>query len=61
MKEYTSKEALCGYSLHQFEDTQLYIMDGYDIWLKNLYGDYMQLPPEEKRKPFHSFYKFYWR
>ncbi len=28
---------------------------GYDIYLKKLYGDYMQLPPEEKRVSNHAF------
>jgi hypothetical protein len=28
---------------------------GYDKWLKAFYGDYMQLPPIEKRKSHHKF------
>ena len=32
-----------------FEDTKLFIPKEYDVYLKNLYGDYMQIPPEEKR------------
>lgn len=35
--------------LYQFEDTQFYGPSDYDAYLKQLYGDYMQLPPEEKR------------
>lgn len=27
---------------------------GYDTYLKNLYGDYMQLPPEDKRVSLHN-------
>ncbi len=35
--------------LHQFEDYQFYIPKDYHEYLTFLYGDYMQLPPKEKR------------
>ncbi len=34
---------------HIFEDTETYISKQYDIYLRKIYGDYMKLPPEEKR------------
>lgn len=34
-----------------FEDIQACAFQNYDIYLTNLYGDYMRLPPEEKRVP----------
>ena len=37
-------------TLYDFEDTKLYGIEQYDLYLKHDYGDYMQLPPEEKRK-----------
>ena len=37
-----------------FEDTQVNIPVGYDKYLKIFYGDYMQLPPVEKRKIQHN-------
>lgn len=37
-----------------FEDTKLYIPEGWDAYLKQVYGDYRKLPPEEKRIPEHS-------
>ena len=37
-----------------FEDTVLMIPKGWDPVLKEVYGDYMQLPPEEQRVPTHS-------
>jgi len=37
------------YELHRFEDMELNIPIGWDEYLKNLYGDYMVLPPVEKR------------
>ena len=36
--------------MYPFEDIQLRGMDKYDEYLTWTYGDYMQLPPEEKRK-----------
>ena len=30
-----------------FEDTKLPIPENYDEYLKNIYGDYMKLPPKE--------------
>ena len=34
-----------------FEDDYYPVPPGYDVYLKILYKDYMQFPPEEKRKP----------
>lgn len=42
--------------LTDFEDTKFWIPAGYDRILKNLYGDYMKLPPEEDRKSVHKAY-----
>lgn len=38
-----------------FESREYYINKGYDEWLSNYYGDYMQLPPTEKRVTHHRF------
>ena len=35
---------------YQFEDAEFNGPEDYDTFLKILYGDYMKLPPEEKRK-----------
>ena len=35
---------------YQFEGIELYGVENSDGYLKHLYGDYMQLPPEDKRK-----------
>ena len=42
-----------------FEDTEFCCISGYDKHMKSKYGDYMKMPPIEKRKN-HSGYKFYW-
>lgn len=39
----------------EFEGQLFKIPIGYDPWLRSIYGDYMQLPPEEKRKTHHVF------
>ena len=36
--------------LLDFEDIQVRVPKEYDAYLRHMYGDYMQLPPEEKRK-----------
>lgn len=45
--------------LVKFEDYQFYIPIGYDVFLKSIFGDYMKLPPEEKRKSHHVFRAYY--
>ena len=42
-----------GYVLLDFEGRKYMAIQGYDNYLTELYGDYMQLPPEEKRVPTH--------
>ena len=37
-----------------FEDTRLMVPRGWDPILTEVYGDYMKLPPKEKRVPTHS-------
>lgn len=46
--------------LHRFEDRELCVMKGYDHCLKCGFGDYMKLPPIEKRVSHHSF-NAYWK
>ncbi len=43
-----------------FEGYKLSVPIGYDEWLKNVYGDYMCLPPEEKRYSHHG-YDVFWK
>lgn len=45
--------------LTEFEGRQYSIISGYDAFLRQFYGDYMQLPPEEDRRPYHGGH-YYW-
>ena len=39
------------HSEYQFEDRKFFGTKDYDGYLTSRYGDYMQLPPEDKRVP----------
>lgn len=41
--------------LMPFENRTFRVMAGYDAYLRATYGDYMQLPPPEKRVTHHAF------
>ena len=39
----------------EFEGFYVRVPSGYDQWLTEYYGDYMKLPPEEKRVSHHCY------
>lgn len=49
MKEVVPKNIFGNPCLYQFEDTMLYGVENADGYLKQLYNNYIQLPPEDKR------------
>lgn len=59
-REVFTKEAFSGVLRVPFEEYEFDIPVGYDEYLTKLYGDYMQLPPEDKRVTRHTF-KAYWK
>lgn len=59
-KELQKKSNFDSYILTDFEDSKFYIIGGYDNYLRNTYGDYMILPPMEKRIS-HHYFKAYWK
>ncbi len=44
-----------------FEGRSFKIMKGYDRVLRNIYGNYIQLPPENQRQPKHGHATLYWK
>ena len=42
-----------------FEGHSFKAIAAYDTYLSSIYGDYMQLPPEEKRVSHHTFVAYY--
>ena len=49
-------------ALVSFENDSFFLLKGYDTMLTNVYGDYLQLPPEEKRvPPMKATDRFYWK
>lgn len=61
MREYYKTSAFSDYLLMPFEDGNFYVMQGYDGALRAKYGNYMEMPPENKRIPRHTTYRYYWR
>lgn len=60
MGEWQPKKYMDNFELHKFEKSKFYVMSGWDANLKSLYGNYMQLPPEDKRVS-HDFNRYYWK
>lgn len=59
-KEYLDRDIFDEYILVDFCDTQFCAFKEYDRYLRNYFGDYMQLPPVEQRVPGHGEHKMYW-
>ncbi len=59
--EHIPIEVFSKMTLAKFENAKFYVMADYDLVLKSVYGDYMQLPPENQRIPHQDFIKFYWK
>ena len=58
--EWLPKCILEEFELHKFENTVFFITKQYDNYLKRVFGNYMVLPPENKRTS-HDIYRYYWK
>ena len=61
VKCYLPAEWFDSYTDAAFEGHSFRIIAAYDAYLRKIYGDYMQLPPESERTPKHGFVDFYWK
>lgn len=64
--EYKSPEVLDAadlqsYSEYEFEGRKYMGWTNYDPILRTMYGNYMELPPKEKRKPLQNYIRFCWK
>lgn len=59
-REILLSEVVSEYEDVEFEGRRYRKIKHHDEYLKTIYGDYMQLPPKEKRVTHHSF-KAYWK
>jgi len=54
LKEIFSSDLYEGYIRHKFEDMEVEIVEKYDLFLKQIYGNYMKLPPLNQRNTRHT-------
>lgn len=54
MKKKYSIDSFKNYKDVEFEDTVMPVPVGYDEYLKEAFGNYMELPPVDKQKPHHD-------
>lgn len=55
------KQIFESYQRTQFSGKEVTIICSYDEYLRNIYGDYMILPPQSKRVRGHSDNKYFWK
>jgi len=60
-KTFLEKDYMENYHLTPFEDSEFFVIDRYDEYLRSVYGDYMVLPPEKERHPMQFYIEFYWK
>ncbi len=60
-KEYHVMDGFNDFETMSFEGEELLVFKGYHHYLTDIYGDYMTLPPVEKRVPGHSQFRCFWK
>ena len=59
--KFYTKDMFENVSLKPFENKKFYVIDNYDKFLTDEFGDYMTLPPIEKQKSNHHFDRLMWK
>lgn len=59
--EFFDDDEISEYVKMPFEDSEFFVWKGYDKILRDSYGDFMTLPPENKRRPLQNYISFYWK
>ena len=59
--EFFEEDEINEYVRLEFEGREFSAWKGYDKILRDSYGDFMQLPPKNKRKPLQNYITFYWK
>lgn len=54
-KTYITKTLYLTRTKYRIREYEFWGMKNYDLYLRKLYGNYMELPPENKRKPLHNY------
>lgn len=60
-REIIERECFQSYKYAPFENRSYRIPVGYDQYLRQMYGDYMKLPPKEQQVRPHSNERIFWR
>ena len=60
-KEYFDADDFSEYTDVEFEGRKFKAPARYDKILSKMFGDYMTLPPKEKRRPKQDYIKFLWK
>ncbi len=59
--EFFTDQEINEYIKLSFEDSEFFVWKSYDSILRDSYGDYMILPPQNKRKPLQDYITFWWK
>ena len=54
-RELLSRDNFNEYIQMEFEGEQYKVFKGYSVYLSNMYGDYMKMPPKEQQESHHDF------